>query len=133
MPPKALISNILAGGLIGIINCSVAISVAALMFSGTRPEYFTAGISVLLIGTLVTGLGGTLGSGCVRIEKNGTLFKLDADSLLTIQQKHPVAAGQFHSFIVRLLAERLDRANRELQRYARAPHTGPPQRPETAS
>lgn len=63
MPPKALISNILAGGLIGIINCSVAISIAALMFSGTGPEYFTAGISVLLIGTLITGMGGTLGSG----------------------------------------------------------------------
>lgn len=63
MSPKALISNILAGGLIGVINCSVAISIAALMFSGTKPEYFTVGISILLIGTLVTGLGGTLGSG----------------------------------------------------------------------
>lgn len=63
MPPKALISNILAGGLIGIINCTVAISIAALMFAGTKPEYFTAGISVLLIGTLITGLGGTMGSG----------------------------------------------------------------------
>jgi len=63
MKTKALVSNAMAGGLIAVINITVAISVAALMFSKTKPEYFAAGVTVLLIGTVVTGLGGTLASG----------------------------------------------------------------------
>jgi len=42
---------------------TVAISVAALMFTGTNPAYFATGVSILLVGTLILGLGGTLGSG----------------------------------------------------------------------
>lgn len=62
MPARALISNVLAGGVIGVINISVAISTAALIFSGTKPEYFAVGVAILLIGTVVSGLGGTLAS-----------------------------------------------------------------------
>jgi len=53
------ISNILAGVLIGVMNITVAISVAALMFAGTDPSFLAPGIVVLLIGTVVVGLGGT--------------------------------------------------------------------------
>lgn len=60
---KAVISNTLAGVLIAIMNITVAISVAALMFAGTQPEFLVSGIVVLLIGTLVVGLAGTLFSG----------------------------------------------------------------------
>lgn len=63
MSARALISNAMAGGLIGVINITVAISVAALMFAGTNPEYFASGVLMLLVGTVVSGLGGTLASG----------------------------------------------------------------------
>jgi len=63
MSARALISNAMAGGLIGIINITVAISIAALMFAGTKPEYFASGVLMLLIGTVVSGVGGTLASG----------------------------------------------------------------------
>jgi SulP family sulfate permease len=53
------ISNILAGMLIGVMNITVAVSVAALMFAGTNPSFLAPGIVVLLIGTVVVGLGGT--------------------------------------------------------------------------
>jgi len=42
------------------MNLTVAISVAALMFAGLPPEFLAPGIVVLLIGTVVVGLGGTL-------------------------------------------------------------------------
>ena len=63
MLSKTVTSNVMAGVLVAIINITVAISVAALMFSGTKPEYFATGVSILLLGTVVCGLGGTLGSG----------------------------------------------------------------------
>jgi SulP family sulfate permease len=63
MSTRALISNAMAGGLIGVINITVAISIAALMFAGTKPEYFATGVLILLVGTVVSGLGGTLASG----------------------------------------------------------------------
>ena len=63
MSTRALISNAMAGGLIGVINITVAISIAALMFAGTKPEYFASGVLILLVGTVVSGLGGTLASG----------------------------------------------------------------------
>lgn len=60
---EAVIANVMAGGLIATINITVAISVAALMFAGTNPAYFATGVSALLVGTLILGLGGSLGSG----------------------------------------------------------------------
>ena len=63
MRKEKLISNILAGVLIAVMNVTVAISVAALMFANTRPEFLAPAIVVLLIGTVVMGLGGTLFSG----------------------------------------------------------------------
>ncbi|MBE9552745.1 MAG: SLC26A/SulP transporter family protein, partial [Proteobacteria bacterium] len=57
-------------------------------------------------------------SASVRIEESGTLYRLDSEQLDAMQREHPAAADYFHAFVVRLLAERLDRANRELQRYS---------------
>lgn len=55
--------NIVAGSLIALVNISVAVSVAALLFAQTDPRLMVPGIAILLAGTLVTGLGGTLFSG----------------------------------------------------------------------
>jgi len=60
MDTKTIVSNTLAGILIAVMNLTVAISVAALMFAGLPPEFLAPGIVVLLIGTVVVGLGGTL-------------------------------------------------------------------------
>lgn len=57
------IANIVSGALIALVNISVAVSVAALLFAQTDPRLMVPGIAILLIGTLVTGLGGTLFSG----------------------------------------------------------------------
>lgn len=62
MGTKVIISNVLAGILIGVMNITTAISVAALMFAETDPQYLAAGNVVLLIGTVVIGLSGTLAS-----------------------------------------------------------------------
>ncbi len=57
------IANIVSGALIALVNISVAVSVAALLFAQTDQRLMVPGIAILLIGTLVTGLGGTLFSG----------------------------------------------------------------------
>lgn len=57
------LANVLSGSLIALVNISVAVSVAALLFAQIDPRLMVPGIAVLLMGTLVTGLGGTLLSG----------------------------------------------------------------------
>ncbi len=54
------LANIVSGGLIALVNISVAVSVAALLFAQTDPRFMVPGIAILLVGTLVTGLGGSL-------------------------------------------------------------------------
>lgn len=58
-----LVSNVLAGVVIAVLNITVAISVAAMILVETRGEYLATGVMVLLVGTVVVGLGGTLFSG----------------------------------------------------------------------
>jgi len=53
-------ANIISGSLLALVNISVAVSVAALLFAQTDPRLMVPGIAVLLMGTLVTGLGGSL-------------------------------------------------------------------------
>jgi len=60
---SSYIPNIISGALIALVNISVAVSVAALLFAQTDQRLMVPGIAILLIGTLVTGLGGTLFSG----------------------------------------------------------------------
>ena len=56
-------ANIISGFLIALVNISVAISVAALLFAQTDPRFMASGVAILLVGTLITGIGGTLLSG----------------------------------------------------------------------
>ena len=53
----------------------------------------------------------------LRIDAPSVLFRLDADGLKRLQLRHPEAAGRFHASIVRMIAGRLDRSTRELQRH----------------
>ena len=53
----------------------------------------------------------------LRIDAPSVLFRLDADGLQRLQLRHPEAAGRFHASIVRMIAGRLDRSTRELQRH----------------
>ena len=53
-------ANIISGSLLALVNISVAVSVAALLFAQTDPRLMVPGIAILLMGTLLTGLGGSL-------------------------------------------------------------------------
>ncbi|MGJ3260148.1 MAG: SulP family inorganic anion transporter [Rhodospirillales bacterium] len=54
----------------------------------------------------------------VRVDEDSRLFRLSLDGFEAMQREAPRAAGLFHSYVVRLLAERLDRANREIQQLS---------------
>ena len=49
---SSYIANIISGGLIALVNISVAVSVAALLFAQTDQRLMVPGIAILLIGTL---------------------------------------------------------------------------------
>lgn len=57
---SSFFANILSGSLIALVNISVAVSVAALLFAQIDPRLLVPGIAILLMGTFVTGLGGSL-------------------------------------------------------------------------
>lgn len=57
-------------------------------------------------------------SATVRIDEDSVLFKLPIDHFVAMQEELPLAAGLFHAHVVRLLSERLARANRELQQLS---------------
>jgi SulP family sulfate permease len=57
---RQLVSNALAGILVAVINITIAVSEAVLMFSGTTPQFLAVGIVVLLMSTLIIGIAGTL-------------------------------------------------------------------------
>ena len=54
----------------------------------------------------------------VRVEQSGTVFKLDARHMEIMQRIYPHAALLFHAFVIKLLADKLDRATKELKHYA---------------
>ena len=56
-------------------------------------------------------------SASVRIEDDAVLFKLDKAGMIEMQHQYPVASAAFHSYVVRLISERLRRSNRELNHY----------------
>jgi SulP family sulfate permease len=57
---SSFLANILSGSLIALVNISVDVSVAALLSAQVDPSLLVPGIAILLMGTLVTGLGGSL-------------------------------------------------------------------------
>ena len=46
-----------------------------------------------------------------------TLFRLDKDKLESMSRKFPASTAALHTYIVKVLSERLSRANRNLSRY----------------
>ena len=53
----------------------------------------------------------------VKIEKNAQLFRLDKEKLEEMSRRFPASTAALHTYIVKVLAERLGRANRNLSRY----------------
>jgi SulP family sulfate permease len=53
----------------------------------------------------------------VRIEEDAQLFRLDKEKLEENSRKFPASTAALHTYIVRVLAERLGRANCNLSRY----------------
>ena len=53
----------------------------------------------------------------VRIEKDSTLFRLDKEKLESMSRNFPASTAALHTYIVKVLSERLSRANRNLSRY----------------
>ena len=53
----------------------------------------------------------------VRIENDSELFRLDKERMEAMSQQFPASTAALHAYIIRLLSERLSRANRELSRY----------------
>lgn len=54
----------------------------------------------------------------VRSDTSSVVFRLDADALNDLQLRNPAAAGRFHTFVIKMIAGRLDRSTRELGRQA---------------
>lgn len=59
LKPDVLFSNLFAGFLVAVIGLTFGISTAALVFSGPLTPYLSAGIGVMLIPFVVSGLGAT--------------------------------------------------------------------------
>jgi sulfate permease, SulP family len=53
----------------------------------------------------------------LRVEDDATLFRLDRENLARMSAKFPASTAALHAYIVRIMAERLSRANRNLSRY----------------
>jgi len=47
------------------------------------------------------------------------LYRLDNKAFQDLNKRHPTEAGLLHSFIVRLMSERLARANKEIMALSR--------------
>lgn len=53
----------------------------------------------------------------VRIESDACLFRLDKEKLEEMSRRFPASTAALHTYIVKVLSERLGRANRNLSRY----------------
>ena len=53
----------------------------------------------------------------VRIENDATLFRLDKEKMEAMSRTFPASTAALHTYIVKVLSERLSRANRNLSRY----------------
>ena len=53
----------------------------------------------------------------VRIESDARLFRLDKEKLEEMSRRFPAPTAALHTYIVKVLSERLGRANRNLSRY----------------
>lgn len=62
---------------------------------------------------------GAARSASALVNENCQLYRLDKKSYLLLNKKNPVEAAFLHTFIVRLMSERLGRANREIMALSR--------------
>lgn len=62
---------------------------------------------------------GAARSASALVNENCQLYQLDKKSYLLLNKKNPVEAAFLHTFIVRLMSERLGRANREIMALSR--------------
>ena len=58
-------------------------------------------------------------SATAQVHDDSVLCRLDDAAFQELNLKHPREAGLLHSFIVRLMSERLARANREIMALSR--------------
>lgn len=58
-------------------------------------------------------------SATAQVHDDSVLCRLDDAAFQELNLKHPREAGLLHSFIVRLMSERLERANREIMALSR--------------
>jgi len=58
-------------------------------------------------------------SATARVDEDSIFFKLDQKSYETINRHWPTESALFHTFIVRMMSERLERANREITALSR--------------
>jgi SulP family sulfate permease len=71
-----------------------------------------------ILGEMALYTGASRSAAAVVIE-NCELYRLDSAAFRELIQKHPLEAGLLHSFIVRLMSERLARANKEIMALSR--------------
>ena len=62
---------------------------------------------------------GAVRSASALVNEDCQLFRLDQNSYQILNKKNPIEAGYLHTFIVRLMSERLGRANREIMALSR--------------
>ncbi len=62
---------------------------------------------------------GAVRSASALVNEDCLLYRLDQESYTQLNEKSPVEAGFFHTFIVRLMSERLGRANKEIMALSR--------------
>ena len=48
------------------------------------------------------------------INEDGLFYRLDQHAYQELNENHPAEAGLFHTFVVRLMSERLGRANKAI-------------------
>jgi len=89
-------------------------SVAVVLEAGGRRRVLRRYRSGAFVGEMALYTGEPR-SASVIAEQDSLLYRLPAGQFNSMSEKDPEAAGLMHGYIVRLLAERLGRSNRELQ------------------
>ncbi|MGA8259874.1 MAG: cyclic nucleotide-binding domain-containing protein [Arenicellales bacterium] len=90
-------------------------SVAIVVQAGNGERVLRRFRSGAIVGEMALYTGEPRSAG-VLIEEDSALYRLDVTHLKSMEVEQPAAAAGIHSYIVRLLAERVNRLNRELQR-----------------
>ena len=120
---RVILSSLSLGFVIGILLIFVAVSFAALIFSGELDHFVSRGVGILLFGALVIGvvvalttsIAGVIGTLqdppnvilAVVAATPGVLFYLSARNLKHMDADDPQLAVAFHRLIAGILGEKL--------------------------